>query len=68
MYLCCLTYFQARKWIELFTSLGGVCDGYRKSNVTPYMHEMVYHAPTFMRKHSGIKKFTGQGEYYKHTE
>lgn len=26
------------------------------------MHAMVYHIPRFMTKHSGIKKFTGQGK------
>ena len=25
------------------------------------MHAMVYHVPSFMRMHNGIKKFTGQG-------
>ena len=40
--------FQAKKWIELFTSLAGVADGYGKCNVTPYMHAMVYHAPTLL--------------------
>ena len=26
------------------------------------MHGMVYHVPRFMKKHGGIKKFTGQGK------
>ena len=66
MYLCFFFYhFQVKKWIELFTSLDGVFDGYSKSNVTPYMHAMAYHVPSFMRKYSGIKKFTGQGEHLK---
>ena len=34
-----------------------------KSNVTPYMHVMVYHLPHAMRLHGGIKKFTGQGMF-----
>ena len=59
--------FKAKKWISLFTSLqgaGGICDGYSKENVTPYMHSMAYHVPGFMRMHGGIKKFTGQGELF----
>jgi hypothetical protein len=55
---------QARKWIELFTSLGGACDGYWKSNVTPYMHAMAYHAPSFMRKHSLIHEKKMQSEQH----
>ncbi|CAB4023603.1 Hypothetical predicted protein [Paramuricea clavata] len=51
----------AKKWIQLFNSLSSVYDGYTKENVTPYMHAMVYHVLTLMRKHGGIKKFTGQG-------
>lgn len=63
---CCIVvvfyfYTEARNWVSLFTSLGGICDGYMKSNVTPYMHVMVYHIPHAMRLHGGIKKFTGQG-------
>ncbi|KXJ10506.1 hypothetical protein AC249_AIPGENE18777 [Exaiptasia diaphana] len=48
-------------WVNLFTSLGGKLQGYKKTSVTPYMHTMVYHVPTFMKLHNGIKKFTGQG-------
>ena len=49
--------------MQLFNSLGIVCDGYAKENVTPYMHTMAYYAPPpLMQKHSGIKKFTGQGD------
>ena len=54
--------FQAVSWVELFLSLGGKCVGYEKARITPYIHAMVYHVPKFMRLHSGIKKFTGQGK------
>ena len=54
-------------WIVLFNSLGGVCEGYGKANVTPYMHAMVHHAPYFMKIHSGIKRFTGQGKLLMHS-
>ena len=53
---------KANRWVSLFTSLGGICQGYSKANVTPYIHAMVYHVPRFMQKHDGIKKFTGQGK------
>ena len=51
-------------WVELFTSLAGVCDGYAKANVTPYMHAIVYHVQHSMRMHSGVKRFTGQGTMF----
>lgn len=54
---------QANNWIKLFEQLGGRCTGFGKAAVTPYMHSLVYHVPTFMRRHNGIKKFTGQGKY-----
>ncbi|CAB4025093.1 Hypothetical predicted protein, partial [Paramuricea clavata] len=55
-------YFQkAKSWVQLFISLEGIGDGYSKKKVTPYMHLMVYHIPYFMREHSGIRKFSGQG-------
>ena len=54
-------------WIVLFNSLGGVCEGYGKANVTPYKHAMVYHVPHFMKIHSGIKRFTGQGKLLMHS-
>ena len=47
--------------MTLFLSLGGKLEGYGKSEVTPYIHCMVYHVPHFMRKHKGMKKFSGQG-------
>lgn len=55
---------QASKWVTLFQSLGGVCPGYEKARVTPYMHAMVFHVPRFMTLHQGMKKFTGQGKLY----
>ena len=53
---------QAKHWIVLFNSLAGECEGYKKSNITPYMHVMTYHMPILMQKHGGVKKFTGQGK------
>lgn len=48
-------------WVTLFKSLGGKLEGYGCSEVTPYIHCMVYHVPHFMKKHKGMKKFSGQG-------
>ncbi|CAB4036720.1 Hypothetical predicted protein [Paramuricea clavata] len=42
-------------------SLGGRVEGCGTKQVTPYMHCLVYHVPNFMKKHGGVKKFTGQG-------
>ncbi|XP_028394380.1 uncharacterized protein LOC114518556 [Dendronephthya gigantea] len=52
---------KAQAWITLFLSLTGKLQGYGKTNITPYMHAMVYHAPKFMRIHQGIRHFSGQG-------
>jgi hypothetical protein len=51
----------AKKWISMFTSLRDRRRGYRRANVTPYMHAMVFHVPFFMDKYGGIKMFSGQG-------
>ena len=34
---------------------------YRKADVTPCMHALVYHVPLFMKKYKSVKPFTGQG-------
>ncbi|CAB4007088.1 Hypothetical predicted protein [Paramuricea clavata] len=46
---------------QLFVSLGAKVEGCGKKQVTPYMHCLVYRVPNFMKKHGGVKKFTGQG-------
>lgn len=36
--------------------------GYDAANpITPYIHVMVYHCPTLLRRYGNIKMFTGQG-------
>jgi hypothetical protein len=45
-------------------SVGGKVDGCGKKQVTPYMHCLVYHVPNFMKKHGGVKKFTGKGNIF----
>ncbi len=40
---------KAQEWINSFVKLGDKCVGYTRSKVTPYMHAMVYHVPTFLK-------------------
>ncbi|CAB3981176.1 Hypothetical predicted protein, partial [Paramuricea clavata] len=58
---CYDVFHKAKKWIELFCSLRQKRVGYRRDNVTPYMHIMCYHVPVFIEKYGSIKQFTGQG-------
>lgn len=58
-YLTCFD--KAKAWINLFTSLRDKLLGYKKADVTPYMHALVYHVPLFMKKYKSVKPFTGQG-------
>ncbi|GES86600.1 hypothetical protein GLOIN_2v1784240 [Rhizophagus clarus] len=46
--------FKAEDWLELFKGL------YMPSDVTPYMHVLVYHISKFMEKHKqfGVKAFS----------
>lgn len=56
------SYFRnAASWVNLFTSLRGQRKGYKRANITPYMHAMVYHVPIFLDRFKSIKVFTGQG-------
>lgn len=52
---------EGKAWIELFCTLRHARPGYRKARVTPYMHVMAYHVPTFVEKYGCFKTFTGQG-------
>ena len=36
-------------------------EGYQPSNVTPYLHVLLYHVPFFVSKYGSLSKFTGQG-------
>jgi hypothetical protein len=55
-------YFEkAQEWINMFISLRDKAIGYKKANITPYMHAMVYHVPQFFEAFKTIKSFTGQG-------
>ena len=54
-------YFEkAQEWINMFISLRDKAIGYKKANITPYMHAMVYHVPQFFEAFKTIKSFTGQ--------
>ena len=55
---------QAKECVKTFTSLGSSCQRYNKETVTPYTHSMVYHVPRMMTLHKGVRKFSGQGNYY----
>jgi hypothetical protein len=52
---------KARSWLDEFMSIGNKRKGYRKLNVTPYMHAMVYHVPTVIKDHGPLSRFSGQG-------
>ena len=52
---------KAKEWVNLFISLRDKRLGYKRANVTPYMHAMVYHIPRFLEDYQTIKLFTGQG-------
>lgn len=52
---------QANDWVKLFLSLKDKEEGYSKSNITPYIHMLVYHVPKFLCDEQGLKIFTGQG-------
>ena len=59
VYLSC--FIKAKAWVNLFTSLRDKLSGYRRADVTPYMHALVYHVPLFIKKYKSVKSFTGQG-------
>ena len=52
---------KAKNWINLFTSLRDKLLGYKRADVTPYMHSLVYHVPMFLKNFKSVKLFTGQG-------
>lgn len=52
---------KTKEWINLFISLRDKMNGYKKANITPYMHIMVYHIPKFFELYKTVKIFTGQG-------
>lgn len=57
-------YMQACEWVNLFLSLKDKDEGYSKSNITPYIHLLVYHVPKLLGGDSGFnsfKSFIGQG-------
>ena len=36
-------------------------EGYQPSNVTPYLHTLVYHVPYFLQHYGSLLQFSGQG-------
>ena len=54
-------YFKkAKDWINLFTSLKDKRLGYKRANVTPYMHPLVYHIPIFLKKFKSVNYSLGR--------
>ena len=47
--------------VKLFLTLKDKQDGYAKTNVTPYIHLLVYHVPKHLSDNNGMNIFTGQG-------
>lgn len=54
-----MTLLQGKKWVQGFLALG-THEGYQKKHVTPYMHAIVYHAPTQIRMYGNLRMFSGQ--------
>jgi hypothetical protein len=46
---------KAQEWINLFVSLGNTYIGYRRCNVTPFVHAMVYHLSKFLETYKTYK-------------
>lgn len=46
-------------------AMSGSGPGYMQTIIiTPYMHNMIFHIPTMMKKHGSLRKFSGQGTTY----
>lgn len=52
-------FFKTKKFVDTFLSISSR-RGYKKSNVTPYIHCLIYHVPYFLTKYGSLKKFSGQ--------
>ncbi len=53
-------YNKACLFQKAFLSLSGQRKGYKKSNVSPYMHALVAHVPYFIHVLGNLKQFSGQ--------
>lgn len=53
---------QPLSWGKEMVAMSGFGPGYSQTVIiTPYMHCMIYHAPTMMRKHGSLRHFSRQG-------
>jgi len=52
---------QAKDWVNKFLALGDRCEGFQRRSITPYVHIMVYHVPSMLRRFGNLKQFSGQG-------
>ncbi|XP_067672134.1 uncharacterized protein [Haliotis asinina] len=50
----------SRNWVKTFLSLDKHLSGYSESNITPYVHCMVYHVPFMIRKFGSLRSFSCQ--------
>ena len=51
---------KAKNWVNDFLSLGDKRKGFKKSNVTPYMHALLYHVPAVIKNHGPLKNYSCQ--------
>ena len=52
---------QAKDWVNNFLALGDRCEGFQRCSITPYIHIMVYHVPSMLKRFDNLKQFLGQG-------
>ena len=53
--------YQCRNWVDKFLSLREKREGFQRSNITPYIHVMLYHVPGIIKRLGSMKMFSGQG-------
>ena len=62
--VCIVLHFvlQALKWGKDMVAMSGSGSGYSQTAIIiPYMHSIIYHIPTMMRKHGSLRHYSGQG-------
>jgi len=52
---------QAKDWVNNFLALGDRCERFQRCSITPYIHIMVYHVPSMLKRFGNLKQFLGQG-------
>ena len=55
-------FIKVKDFITNFLAIGQKGrEGYHPKNITPYMHCLVYHVPTFLKMYGSLFPFSGQG-------